>query len=229
MNTLVLIPARGGSKGIPGKNIKQLNGIPLIHYTINEALKSFTEEQIYISSDDDDILNCSLKVGKINPIKRPHHLSTDTSSSREVMLHALDYASKQGKQIDTIILLQPTSPFRTSNHIDEAVKLFSEDVDMVVSVKNSDENPYYSLFEENSLGYLSKSKRGNFTTRQDCPSVYAFNGAIYILKVQSLINSEISEFKKIKKYLMTSLDSLDLDTPLDWKLAELMMQERKIK
>ena len=96
---------------------------------------------------------------------------------------------------------------------------------MVVSVKKSDENPYYSLFEEDENGFLEKSKEGHFTRRQDCPKVYSYNGAIYIINADSLQSCTLSEFKKIRKYIMPSINSIDLDTPLDWDFAELVMQK----
>lgn len=225
MKPLVLIPARGGSKGIPGKNIKPLNGKPLIHYTIEAAIAVFPLERIFVSSDDEAILSSSRDAGVQNLIKRPDELSTDTASSYDVIRHIMNLAENNDLEFDTVVLLQATSPFRNAEHLREAVELYSNELDMLVSVKIADENPYYSLFEENSAGYLNKSKEGNYTRRQDCPEVYAYNGAIYIMNRVSLEKNQISEFKKIRKYIMPNSTSIDLDTPLDWKIAEVLMQE----
>ncbi len=160
------------------------------------------------------------------PFLRPSELSTDTAGSYEVILHAMEIARELEIDFDTVILLQPTSPLRTSKHLQEAMEVYEPSLDMVVSVKESDENPYYSLFEENNAGYLAKSKQGDFTRRQDCPKVYAYNGAIYIMNAKSLESQSIGSFKNIRKYVMSSEDSIDIDTPLDWKMAEFLLSEK---
>lgn len=226
MKPLVIIPARGGSKGIPGKNIKLLGGKPLIQYTIEAAMDVFPSEQIIVSTDSEEIKSVAEACGITVPFIRPAHLSSDTASSYDVLLHAMNYAEASGIIFDSIVLLQPTSPFRTAHHIKEALKLYSPDLHMVVSVQESDENPYYSLFEESENGFLEKSKEGNFTRRQDCPSVYSYNGAIYIINPDQLKQKTLGEFTKVKKYVMPKADSIDLDTELDWKLAEILMSEK---
>lgn len=225
MKTLVLIPARAGSKGIPGKNIKELGGKPLIQYSIDAALTNFPAEDILISTDSAEIKAVAEKCGLKVPFLRPEALATDTSSSYDVILHALDFMSEQGKEYDQLVLLQPTSPFRNGQHLKEALALYTHDLEMVVSVKESDENPYYTLFEESGNGFLEHSKKGNFTRRQDCPPVYAYNGAIYIISVSAVRNKPIGQFTKVKKYVMSDITSVDLDTPLDWDLAEIILKK----
>ena len=227
MKPLIIIPARGGSKGIPGKNIKLLGGKPLIQYTIEAALKVFPKERIIVSTDDDEIKKVVENLGLSVPFLRPPELSSDTASSYDVLLHTMNYAEQHAIDYDLVVLLQPTSPFRIHTHISEALNLFSFDLDMVVSVKEADENPYYSLFEEDNNGLLEKSKIGSFTRRQDCPKVYSYNGATYIMNKNSLLKGPISEFKKVAKYVMSPLDSIDLDTMLDWKFAQLVLDEKK--
>lgn len=225
MSSLVIIPARGGSKGVPGKNIKILGGKPLIHYAINEALKLFPAENILVSTDSDEIKTVSEECGIKVPFIRPSELATDTSSSYDVILHAVNFAQANGLEFDKVILLQPTSPFRTAKHIQEAMDLYTDNLDMVVSVKESEANPYYSLFEENSDGLLDKSKNGEFTRRQDCPSVYEYNGAVYVINLKSLKENTLSQFQSVKKYVMSETDSLDIDTKLDWIVAETVMNQ----
>ncbi len=220
MRPLVIIPARGGSKGVPRKNIKLLSGKPLIHYTIEAAQEVVDNINICVSTDDEEIKSIAEKKGLYIPFLRPNELASDTAGSYEVLLHAVEYYEKQGYFADTLILLQPTSPFRSSQQIKEAIKLYSNEIDMVVSVKETKSNPYYILFEEDQQGYLKKSKEANFARRQDCPKVWELNGAIYIINVASLKSKLISEFTKIIKYEMDEYSSHDIDSQFDWELAE---------
>ena len=220
--TLYLIPARGGSKGIPHKNIKPLNGKPLILYSVEVARQLADDTNICVTTDDDAIIRVVEEAGLNVPFKRPAELATDTSGSYELILHALDFYEQKGVIYDVVVLFQPTSPFRTAQHVKEAMALYDDSLDMVVSVSESAANPYYSLFEENENGFLDKSKKGNFTRRQDCPKVYEYNGAIYVMNVKSLREKSLSEFVKIRKYEMSRELSIDLDTPLDWEFAEFL-------
>lgn len=226
MKPLVLIPARGGSKGIPGKNIKLLGGKPLIQYTIEAARTLFQDETICVSTDDLKIRETVEQLGLVAPFLRPDELATDTAGSYEVMLHAIHFYESKGYNPDILVLLQPTSPFRTSKHIEEALKLFRFDIDMVVSVKETTSNPYYVLFEENSDGYLEKSKTASFARRQDCPKVWEINGAIYLINVESLKSKNLSEFKRIIKMPMDAAHSVDIDSPLDWDFAEFLINRK---
>lgn len=225
MKPLVIIPARGGSKGVPGKNIRPLNGKPLIHYTIEAARAVFPDEQILVSTDDPRIREVAEQTGLKVPFLRPAELATDTAGSQEVLLHALEAAAASGYAADTVVLLQPTSPFRTETHIREAMQLFREGVDMVVGVKETRSNPYYVLFEENEAGFLEKSKKASFTRRQDCPKVWEINGAVYIIRVSELRGGPIGSFERVVKYEMDEWSSHDIDTPFDWDMAELMIKK----
>lgn len=226
MKPLVVIPARGGSKGLPGKNIKKLMDKPLIHYTIEAARTLFSDEQIIVSTDDLDIKSCAEQTGLNVPFIRPAELATDTASTIEVLLHALKVSEANQYVPDALILLQPTSPLRNSKHIKEAMNLFNETIDMVVSVKETESNPYYVLFEENENGFLKKSKAGNFNRRQDCPKVWEYNGAIYIINVQSLKNVGHLNFEKVMKYEMKKEHSVDIDTEMDWMIAEYFLNKQ---
>jgi len=224
MNTLFLITARGGSKGIPFKNIKSLGGKPLITYSIDIARQFSSDDRICVSTDSDDIIKVVENHGLKVPFKRPDALATDTSSSYDVIMHAINWYRSRNLEFENVVLLQPTSPFRTKRNVLDALQLYNEsDVDMVVSVVKSKANPYYNLFEEDEEGFLIKSKSSNFTRRQDCPDVYEYNGAVYVFNINSLCKYNIGEFKKIKKVLMSDEESLDIDSPLDWKLAELLI------
>lgn len=224
-NPLVVIPARGGSKGVPGKNIKPLASKPLIYYTIDSIRELFSDKQIIVTTDDIQIKECVEKIGLKVPFLRPAELATDDAGINEVLIHALKFVESKGYFTDAIILLQVTSPFRKSEHIRQAIDLFNESTEMVVSVKKTRSNPYYVLFEENEYGWLEKSKPGNFATRQQCPEVWEYNGAIYIISTDALKTKPISDFTRIKKYVMDDICSLDIDTKIDWMLAELILSK----
>lgn len=225
MKALVLIPARGGSKGVPSKNIKLLNGKPLIQYTIDAALALFPSNDVLVSTDDPSIVAIAESLGVGVPFIRPAELATDEASSYSVIDHALEMVDGT-RNYDTLVYLQPTSPLRTSLHIREAIDLFEkEKPDMVVSVKETDSNPYYVLFEEDDSGYLQKSKDGNFTRRQDCPPVFEYNGAIYIVNIEAYRRLGTFNFRRKRKYVMSRETSVDIDTPLDWTVAETIMNE----
>lgn len=226
MKILVIIPARGGSKGIPHKNIKPLNGKPLIYYAIDCARAICDDADICVSTDDDEIIKVVEDYGLKVPFKRPDELATDTAGTYEVLLHALNYYEQQGKHYDAVMLLQNTSPFRTAEHVKEALKLYTSDVEMVVSVKECAANPYYCVFEENSEGYLHVCKGdGNIFRRQDAPKVYEYNGAIYIMNAETLKTTHMHKMQKRVKYVMDDASSFDLDTMWDWQMAEMMAKK----
>lgn len=224
---LFIIPARGGSKGIVGKNIKKLNGIPLIYYSIDFARKFTVDENICLTTDSTEIVEFANKIDLKVPFIRPHSLALDNSGTFDVLKHAVDFYIKLNKIYKGIILLQPTSPFRKVNHLNNALSLFEKKLDMVVSVNQSKGNPYYNLFEENDKGFLELSKKyGNFVRRQDIPDVYEFNGSIYIINWTSIVNfSSFRDFKYIKKFIMDEKYSIDLDNPLDWEFADFLLKK----
>lgn len=225
MKTLIVIPARGGSKGIPGKNIKELNGKPLIHYSVEIARTIADDEDICVSTDSDEIIYTVEDVGLEVPFKRPAELSSDSSGTYGVLLHALEFYEKQGVYYENIMLLQPTSPFRKKEHLTEIRDLYSNELDMVVSVGESQHSPYFTLFEENDLGFLENSKKGKYETRQSAPPVYFYNGSIYLINSKSLKREPLYKFSKVKKYVMSDLHSVDIDTPIDWIICEALIKD----
>ncbi len=222
-DTLFIIPARGGSKGIPGKNIRLFAGKPLIAYSIELARTFVSDKHICLSTDSGDITNVANQMGLPVPFRRPDNLATDTASSRDVILHALSYYNSIGIRYKRIILLQPTSPLRQPFHIAEAIELLKPGINGVMSVKKTEANPYFVLFEEDENGFLKKSKTGTYTRRQDCPDVWEANGAVYIYDTDWYANAETGN-GKIIKYVMDAQYSVDLDTETDWLFAEFMYQ-----
>lgn len=227
MTPLYVIPARGGSKGIPHKNIKELCGRPLIAYSIDAARGAGAPDtHILLTTDDPAIADCARSLGLEVPFMRPPELATDAAGSREVILHAMDRADELGIGYDCVVLLQPTSPLRVADDILGALALYTHDCDMVVSVTEAASNPYYNCFETDpATGYLHVSKGdGLYTRRQDAPPAWEYNGAIYVINPQSLRDMPLGAFPRRVPYPMPRSRSVDLDTPLDWLVAEAMMK-----
>lgn len=218
MKILYVIPARGGSKGIPHKNIKLLNGKPLIYYTIDVARQLTTDEHICVSTDDDEIINVVENYGLKVPFKRPSHLATDTATTNDVLLHAINFYEARGDFYDVVVLLQPTSPLRNPTHVKEAIDLYTNDIDMVVSVKKSHASSV--LCAENEDGFLELCFNKTGKRRQDLKSYYEYNGAVYIINIKRLKEKELSGFTKTRKYVMDDISSIDIDIPLDWIVVE---------
>jgi N-acylneuraminate cytidylyltransferase len=183
----------------------------------------FCKEDICISTDSLKIKAVVEEYGINVPFLRPYELATDTANGYDVCKHAVKFYEDVGIYYDAIAILQPTSPFRTAKHILESIKLYTPEIDMVVSVKATKSNPYFVLYEEDEEGYLIKSKTGSFTRRQDCPKVWEFNGAVYIINIQSLKEKPIDQFDKIRKYVMDRESSIDIDEMLDWEICELII------
>ena len=224
---LFVIPARGGSKGIPGKNIKLLNGKPLIFYSIDVARALTTDENICVSSDDDDIIKAVSTYGLKVPFKRPDYLASDTATTNDVLIHAINFYEAHGKFYDAIILLQPTSPLRTFEQVREAISLFDMKIDMVVSVKESHASNV--LCKENNRGFLELCFNKAAIRRQEMEVFYEYNGAIYIINVDRLKKYSLSGLNKIKKYVMDEVSSIDIDTPLDLDLVSYIINKRKLE
>lgn len=209
-----LITARGGSKSLPRKNVLPVAGKPLIAWTISAALESKSINQIVLSSDDDEIIKTAMEWGCPASFRRPAQLASDEASSIDVVLHALD----QLPAYEFVILLQPTSPFRSSEDIDAAFKLMqSKGAPSCVSVCEVEQSPYwmYRLSEEGRLEKLL-SEKTTATRRQDLPPVYMLNGAIYIANVDWLRRTKTFLGEGCVAYRMPKERSLDIDTKDDF-------------
>ncbi len=224
---LYIIPARGGSKGIPRKNIKDFAGKPLICYSIEAARALSDDEHIIVSTDDEEIADVARSTGLKVEYMRPSHLATDTAGSREVMIDAMDWAERKGVDYDMIVLLQPTSPLRNADDIRGCIELYSDEIDMVVSVVEAQSNPYYNCFETSpETGYLHISKGdGLYTRRQDVPKAWEYNGAVYVINPKSLRDMPMGKFPRRIPYEMPRSRSVDLDTPTDWIIAEMIYKQ----
>lgn len=226
---LAVIPARGGSKGIPHKNIKHLAGKPLIAYTIEAALESGIFEKVIVSTDSRKIAEISKQYGAEVPFVRPDEISGDLVSSDEVILHALDFFKGKGKEFDYVCKLQPTSPLRTAEHVREAYQLMKEkNADFVVSVCECEHSPLWAgvLGEDRSLDNFIKedAKRA---CRQELPTYYRLNGAIYMGKTEAFCENKSFIGKNAFAYVMKQEESVDIDTSIDFEVAEVIINQRK--
>lgn len=229
MRDLVVITARGNSKGVPGKNIRLLGGRPLVYYTLDAACEIADAESICVSTDSEEIAEAVRRYGLGVPFRRPEELATDSASSQDVVLHAIQFYEDHGREFDRVILLQPTSPFRTGEHVRHATALYTPDIDMVASVRESRANPYYSLFEEGTNGFMALTIESLISRRQDCPIVYEMTGAIFVINTISLRAERLEAFKRVRKYVMSEEDSVDIDTPFDWLVAEAVLRDRELR
>jgi CMP-N,N'-diacetyllegionaminic acid synthase len=224
MKTLYVIPARGGSKGIPHKNIRLLAGKPLICYSIDVARVLTTDDNICVSTDDDEIIKIAENYGLKIPFKRPDALASDDAATSDVLVHALNHYENQGLLYDIIVLLQPTSPLRTPEQVRQSIALYKEDIDMVVSVKVS--HSASVLCQENEEGYLDMSVNKLSSRRQENGIFYEYNGAIYVINARQLKKTGIRGFTKKVKYIMDEETSVDIDSMLDFDFAEFLIERK---
>lgn len=216
---LALIPARGGSKGIPGKNIKPLSGKPLIEWTIDAAKKSKYIDRLILSSDDEEIIKVAKRAGCEIPFIRPKELAQDQSSSMDVILHALDAIEEE---YDYLLLLQPTSPFRQTKDIDHIIEAcLNNNHKIMVSVSKSEQHPFLMYRIEDTILQPILENSQNLR-RQDMPSVYELNGALYLANVQYLKQAKSFGGPDVHAFIMEG-HQIDIDDPIDWVIAETLI------
>lgn len=223
---LAIIPARGGSKGIPKKNIKFLLGKPLINYTIESAQKSRYLDKIVVSTEDREIHQV-VEIAGIQVIKRPKELSEDDSSTYSVIEHAINFLQEnENYKPDIVLLLQPTSPLRSSKDIDSAIELFLKNkCESVVGVCEFGHPVHTSFQIQNNYLKPIFGKKYLGKRRQDLPIFYVPNGAIFISTPKNLFKYKSFYCKKVLPYIMPIEKSIDIDNDINFKLAELLIQE----
>jgi N-acylneuraminate cytidylyltransferase len=223
MRFLGIIPARGGSKGVPGKNIKELGGKPLLAYTVEAAQKSKLINRLILSSEDEEIIRVAKSLDIEVPFVRPAELAEDQSGSLGVVQHAVDYFEKQGEYYDAVILLQVTSPFREKGFIDQAIQKFIDSgADALVSVLSvpHEFNPHW-VFEENAEGILKIATGEDkiIKRRQDLPKAFFRDGSIYITKTEVIKQGSLLG-NKLAYIESEPVNHVNIDTLADWKKAE---------
>lgn len=224
-DTLFVITARGGSKGLPGKNIKDLCGKPLIAYSIDVARAFTDDENICVSTDSEEIKQVVEKYGLKVPFLRPDYLATDTATSSDVLVHAVNFYKEQGREYKKLCLLQPTSPLRTVEDVQGAFDLYRDDIDIVTGMVKS--HAPSILNEENEDGFMVSVFNKNGLGRQYVREMYETNGAVYVMNVKSLLEKGMKGFSRKVKYVMSKEHSVDIDDIIDFMLVETIMKNRK--
>jgi CMP-N,N'-diacetyllegionaminic acid synthase len=228
---VAVIPARGGSKGLPGKNIRVLNGKPLIVYTIEAAIKCNLIDRVICSTDDKDIAEIAINAGAEVPFIRPKHLSQDLSHTPPVIEHAVNFLEEKGIKVGLVITLQPTSPLRTEYQISESINAFRAGIfDSLVAVKDG-YPPWWMVKAQGdrlqSVINFPGSRNPFNLERQELPATYQINGSIYITRRPYLKNSgSIINIENCGYYLMDEESSLDIDTLTDFNIVEQTLKNR---
>jgi CMP-N,N'-diacetyllegionaminic acid synthase len=217
-----LVPARGGSVGMPRKNVRLLGDKPLIAWTIEAARGSRHLDRVVVSTDDDEIAACARAYGAETPFMRPAELATDSAQGIDVVLHALE----QIRDADAIVLLQPTSPFRSTEDIDQAVENADSTGQPVVSVTESPKSPYLSYEIAKGILVPVLQQRTGATNRQQFPATYTLNGAVYVATRSALLTHRSFMTATTRAYVMPAERSIDLDAESDWKYAEFLLRNR---
>jgi CMP-N-acetylneuraminic acid synthetase len=222
MNILGIIPARGGSKGIPYKNIKLLDGKPLIQYTTEIALASKMLSKVIVSSEDEKIVEVAENLGVEVPFVRPTDLAKDNSPTLPVIIHALEFYKKQGVFFDAVCLLQVTTPFRTVAFLDEAIQKFIQSqADSLVSVLEipHEYNPHWAFEVKNNTLQIATGEKDIIPRRQDLPKAYHRDGSIYITKTDVLLHQKSLFGEKINYIVSDQETYVNIDEPTDWEKA----------
>ena len=225
MKNIAIIPARSGSKGVRDKNIRNLNGKPLMAYTIAASLESGVFDEVFVSTDSEKYAEIAKEYGANVPFLRSKTSATDTASSWDVVDEVLDEYNKIGKQFDTFCLLQPTSPLRTSFDIKAAYKLFREKASIaVVSVCEAEHSPLWCGHLPENQEFIDFVEPNSIVQRQAGKKFYRLNGAIYIVDINRFSNERFLYQKGSFAYIMPQTRSIDIDTEIDFMLAELIME-----
>jgi len=236
MEILALVPARGGSKGIPRKNIKFLAGEPLIAYTIREARKSKYITRLVVSTEDEEIARVAREHGAEVPFLRPAELALDDVTDLPLFQHCLGWLMKnQGYSPDIVVHLRPTAPLRGVSHIDRAIELLlaSPEADSVRSVCPAGQHPLkmWNINDGDLIPFVSPEfhgfKEAYNMPRQKLPAAYIQNGAVDVVKAEVILHENSMTGNLIKAFVMDSDESVNIDSPLDWELAEILMKRRK--
>ncbi len=225
---LAVVPARSGSKGLPKKNIRRLGDKPLIAWSIEAGRQSRYIDSITVSTDSQEIADIAKQWGGEVPFIRPAELATDTAKGIDAILHAICWHRDNGEPFDLVLVLQPTSPLRTADHIDRAIELlFDKNAGAIVSVCPVDHHPWWcnSLPEDGKMKDFLRPEIIN-TNRQELPPFYRLNGAVYVADITFLEETRSFMSDETFAYVMSAESSIDIDSVFDFKLAELLLSEQ---
>ncbi len=224
---IISICARGGSAGVPGKNIRPLCGLPLIAWTIRQALDSGEADQVFVSTDSEAIAAVACEHGAQVPFLRPADLATATAAKLPVILHLVDWVEANHGPVSRIIDLDPTSPLRDIADIRACAALLDDATDVVITGYESDKNPYFNMVELKPGGFYERVCRpdSEVVGRQLAPKVYAMNASIYAWHRHTLTSS-LWATPRIRLHAMPRERSVDIDHPIDFDLVELLMKQK---
>ncbi len=228
MKILAVIPARGGSKGLPRKNVLEISGKPLIAWTAGEAKKARGITRLICSTEDDEIAAAAAAAGCEVPFKRPPELASDTARTAQVVMHAVKFFENKGERFDAVMCLQCTTPLRTSSDIEAAIKLYEgSGAKSLVSVCEVSESPYW-MYTIDAGGKLSKLIDSDYSSqsRQGHPKVFRPNGAIYLIDIQAFERTGSFYDPVPVAFVMDVRNSVDIDYEIEFKLAECLLKER---
>lgn len=231
MKILGLIPARGGSKGVPNKNIKLLGGKPLICYTIEASLATAEIDNLVVSTDSENIAKISKDAGANVPFLRPAELATDKSPSIDTVIHAVEFLAKKNVHFDAVCLLQPTCPFRTTEDIENAIKTFkNQEADSLISVREVPHqyNPHWTFEadEDEQFLQIATGEKDIISRRQELPKAYHRDGSIYIVKTEVLLEKRSLYGDKIAFHVSQNPIDVNIDTLEDWAKAEAVLEAK---
>jgi N-acylneuraminate cytidylyltransferase/CMP-N,N'-diacetyllegionaminic acid synthase len=225
---VAIIPARGGSKEIPNKNIINLVGKPLITYTIKAAKKAKHVDRVIVSTDSYEIAEIAKKYGAEVPFIRPPELAMDETPTLLVLQHAVQFLERKRDKVDVVVLLQPTSPLRSEIRIDEAVeKLLKTGADSVVTVCKVKHHPFWSFVAKGDRLYPFSEKGITVSKRQDLPEIYAVNGAVYAVRRNVLFEQNSVFGRDTRAVVMPNEESVDIDDYFDLFIAEMALKHWK--
>jgi CMP-N,N'-diacetyllegionaminic acid synthase len=226
--TIATVCARGGSKGLPGKNIRLFDGQPLIAHTITQALACPHIDAVYVSTDDDAIADAARQAGAKVPYRRPAELASDSAAKLPVIEHLVRHLESTGQSIARVVDLQPTSPLREASDISAALAVHPQ-APLVVSVREAGDNPYFNLVEAGSDGWVHLSKGKGNTRRQDAPPVYALNGSIYVWQRAALAHAAEHGLWTVDMgvYVMPRWKSVDIDDLEDFEFAQWLLNRHR--
>ncbi len=224
-----IIPARGGSKGVPRKNIKLLAGKPLIAYTIEQSMQSKYIDRTIVSTEDDEIADVSRQYGAEVPFMRPENLAGDQVATVDVLLHAINWLEdKERYSFDILVLLHTTTPLRAVVDIDACIEMLKGTMaDNVFSVTEAHRNPYFNMVEIDEYGNVQLAKKGSFTSRQSAPKVYDMNASIYVWWKTGFKKNVKVFMDNSRVYFMPKERSVDIDDELDFKICDIILAENR--
>jgi len=224
MTTVGTICARGGSVGVPRKNVRLLHGKPLIAWTIEQALAAPSIDEVFVSTDDEEIAEIASQYGATVPYRRPAELATSAAAKVPVIIHLLEQVEQSGSlQIDRVVDLDPTSPLRTIGDIENAVALLDDATDAVITAYPSDKNPYFNMVERKDDGNVGLVIPSGAVSRQSAPEVFAMNASIYVWHRNTVDKGLWGG--RTRLYEMPRERSIDIDSEIDFKLVELLLEE----